>query len=123
MHTIRIDPEKNRLYLTFEGSFEYREAKQAAEDLLEQIKSLKPGFDVITDISKLESSSVEAGEILIKGHESLAELGMNRIVRVVGKQIENVVGKVQVELISKTHGISAENADSIMEAEYLLDNQ
>ena len=116
------DIEKNRLYITLKGTFEEQEAKLAASRIMGEIEKLSPGFDVITDITSIQSSDVEATDELTKVHQILRNSGVNRIVRVVGKQIDQVVGKIQFDIVSKDSGLEAKIVDSVVEAEAYLDN-
>jgi len=122
MFITRADIDKNRLYITLKGAFEEKEAKLAANRIAMDINKLQTGFDVITDISTIESSMVEAAEELAKVHKFLKESGVNKIVRVVGKHVEQIVGKLQFDLVSQDSGIMAETVDTMAEADLLLDN-
>ncbi len=116
------DIGKNRLYLSLRGTFEEQGAKLAAIRIKEEIQKLSPGFDVITDISSIQSSDVEATDQLTMVHRILKHSGVNRVVRVVGKQIDQVVGKIQFDIVSKDSGLEAKIVDTMDEAEAYLDH-
>ena len=115
------DISKNRLYITLKGSVGQAESQQVASQVIEYIKKLKPGFDVVTDISEFEPATQKAAEALLLVHKVLMEHGVNRIVRVVGMELKATVGKIQFERASRSAGIVAESADSLEDAERLLD--
>lgn len=122
MFITNADVSKNRLYITLKGAFNADEARLAAGRVVSEIKKLQPGFNVITDISMIKSSDVEAADELIKIQKLLIESGVNQIVRVVGQLIEQMVGKLQFDLASRESGIKAQTADTVAEADLLLDN-
>ena len=116
-----VDITKNRLYVTLKGAVSEAESQQIADKVIEVIKKLKPGFDVITDISEFEPATQKAAESLLLVHKALIEQGVNRIVRVVGKELKATVGKIQFERTSRNAGIVADSVNSIEDAERLLD--
>ena len=60
MQTLRIDKEKNRLYVVLTGFIDAEEMKANSDETIELTKQLKPGFDVITDISNFKPTKPEA---------------------------------------------------------------
>lgn len=121
MFIAQSDMKKNRLYITLKGAFEEEEAKLAAGRVTDEIRRLQPGFSVVTDISMIKSSAVEAAEELIRIQKLLLQSGVKNIVRVVGQKIEQIVGKLQFDLASHDSGIVAHTADTVAEADILLD--
>jgi hypothetical protein len=115
------DVSKNRLYITLKGSVGQGEYQQIASQAIDMIKKLKPGFDVVTDISEFEPATQKAAESLLLVHKALMDHGVNRIVRVVGKELKATVGKIQFERASRDAGIVADSVDSLEDAECLLD--
>lgn len=122
MFLTNSDVERNRLYIALWGTFEEQEARIAATRINKEIKKLSSGFDVITDISNIQSSDMEATDQLAKVHQLLKNSGVNRIVRVVGKQMDQVVGKIQFDIVSKDSGLEAKIVDTVIEAEAYLDS-
>ena len=62
-------------------------------------------------------------EILIEVHNALISHGVNRIARVVGGELKATVGKIQFERASRQTKISAENFDTLEDAERYLDGE
>jgi len=121
MFTTHADVEKNRLYITLKGAFEEDEAKVAAGRVAAEINKLRTGFDVITDISMIKSSALEATDELIKIQKLLIVSGVKDIIRIVGKQGEQIFGKLQFDMASNESGIAAKTANTMVEADLILD--
>jgi cyclopropane fatty-acyl-phospholipid synthase-like methyltransferase len=121
MYQSRTDIERNRLYITLKGRITAKEAGEATHRIIEDVSTLKPGFDVITDITKFEPVTQKETEALLTVHKALMERGVNRIVRVVGTELKATVGKIQMERTSRQSKIVAENFDSLEEADRYLD--
>ena len=121
MYKSRIDIDQNRLYITLIGRISLEESKQAAIQVIADLKGLKSGFDVVTDISEFEPVTQKEVDVIIQVHKILIESGVNRIARVVGSEIKATVGKIQFERASKLSKIVAENFDSVENADRYLD--
>ena len=123
MYQSRADIDQNRLYVTLKGRIASEESKQAASRVIADLKKLEPGFDVVTDISEFEPATQKEVDILIQVHKVLIESGVNRIARVVGREIKATVGKIQFERASKLTKVVAENFDSVEDADRYLDGK
>ena len=121
MYKSRVDIDQNRLYITLKGRISLEESKQAAIQVIAELKELKSGFDVVTDISEFEPVTQKEVDVIIQVHKILIESGVNRIARVVGSEIKATVGKIQFERASKLSNIVAENFDSVEDADRYLD--
>jgi hypothetical protein len=119
-HDIRADVVKNRLYLRLVGFMTDDQAAEVAETIIQEIQKLRPGFDVINDISSLKPASPTATEHLRRAQEASARRGHGRIIRIVGKQ---AVTQMQWNrtLKASSQGANAEVAATLAEAERLLD--
>ncbi|MBW1810031.1 MAG: hypothetical protein JRJ87_17675 [Deltaproteobacteria bacterium] len=118
LYNITADIPKNRLYLTFEGSFSDDEAKLVFKETLKEANKLRAGFDVINDISEFQPATIEGTKVIQAAQEVLVKLGVNRVVRVVGKSI---IGQMQFRRTFKTFGKVAQTAATVEEAEKMLD--
>lgn len=121
MYQSRADIDQNRLYITLKGRIASKESKQAASQVIADLKGLKYGFDVVTDISEFEPATQKEADMLIRVHKALIESGVNRIVRVVSSGLKATVGKIQFERASKLTKVVAENFNSIEDADRYLD--
>ncbi len=121
MYQLRTDIDRNRLYITLKGRITAEESKQAARQLMADIKTLEPGFDVITDISDLEPATKNEAKTVMEAQNALIGHGVNRIARVVGTELKATVGKIQFDRASRQTKIAAENFDTLEDAERYLD--
>ncbi len=119
MYKIHTEIGKNRLYITINGILSLEEAKKARAAIESSVASLKTGFDVINDISKLIRADEAGGIVLKEINVLLIQKGVKRIVRVVGTSkiglIQFANNTVQIEQY-KIHYVP-----SMKEAEKLLD--
>lgn len=122
MYQSRTDIEKNRLYVTLKGRIASEESRQAANQVMTDLKRLKPGFDVITDISEFEPATQKEVDMLIEVHRVLIEKGVQRIARVIGSELKATVGKIQFERASKLTKVVAQNFNSVEDADRYLDS-
>ncbi|MCX6169794.1 MAG: hypothetical protein NTX65_10665 [Ignavibacteriales bacterium] len=84
MVKVKKDIEKNRLYVFISGMLSFDEAEKAKELITKEVELLKPGFDLINDISKFIHGADEAGSILKEIMILLIQKKVNRVVRIVG---------------------------------------
>lgn len=110
---------KNRMHLKIEGKVDVQEMKAWSNDLLTQLKKLKPGFNVISEISNCQPTTEEGRQILVETQGKAKELGMNNVVRIV--KLNNAVTANQWQRSSRSVGYIAMEAESVEKAEKLLD--
>ncbi len=120
MYQFKIDPVKNRLYITLEGFFSAEEMKKCSDDTIEAVKQLKPGYDVITDISRFSPVSADALQEITRVQEYFKKSGVRRGVRIVGK---NAVTRMQFKRLGKSVGYVSAEVATLAEAERFLDGQ
>ncbi len=113
----RADTGKNRLYVVLQGFLNGDEARDAADTTIAEAKKLRPGFDVINDISTVKATSEEGVKELLRCQSFLKQKGVSRVIRVVP---EVTVGSLQIARTSKQVGYEADSARSIEEAEEKL---
>ncbi len=119
MYEIKVDTQKNRLYVILKGFMDQEEAKNAANEVTRQSMLLTPGFDILTDISEFSPVSPEAAEEVKRAQGMLFRRGAKRVVRVV----KNVLSSMQFKRTQKEAGAKYEvlTAASVEEAEQMLD--
>jgi hypothetical protein len=115
---VRVRVGKNRLYFTMSGVVSQAEAKAAADQTIQEVSRLRPGFDTISSISGLEPLEPGALAEIERINAFLVNLQRGRLIRVVGKSAQ---AAVQFERLSRGHGYSAQLAFSLKEAERILD--
>jgi hypothetical protein len=119
MYTIRADTTKNRLYVKFIGFFDYKEMKAATDKTIEEAKKLKPGFDVINDVSDFKPAAQDMLKEIERAQSFLKKAGVRHGVRVEGKA---KLSNIQFSRIGKAVDYVAEIVETMEEAEKLLDS-
>ncbi len=121
-YTIRADRTKNRLYVILKGFFTEEQSHEALQTTLAELKKMKPGFSVITDISEFKPATQEVLERMQNGQKAIAASGVQRIVRVVDRKF--ITGQLQFLRQGKQIYQGQQEvvmAPSLEEAERLLD--
>ena len=85
MYEINIDTNKNVAFLKLVGFMEESEATEAADALIANLKKLKPGCTLVNDISEFKATSEESAKQIKRGQAAVFEIGVKRVIRVVGK--------------------------------------
>ena len=118
---VEYDIAKNRIYIVLEGFHDVEEARRVKEAYREAAEILKPGFTVLSDVSKY----VPGSEAVQKVHAEVAVIaskaGVGKVARVIG---EKPLGGMQIKRISKANaGYDSKNFITREEAEdYLGDD-
>ncbi len=81
---VDVSVEKQRLSVTMRGFLDFAQAELLLADLRAALATLRPGFDVITDVSRLGTVTPAAFPLLRRAATAYVEAGMRRMVRVVG---------------------------------------
>ncbi|MFP2934315.1 hypothetical protein ACLESO_56190 [Pyxidicoccus sp. 3LG] len=109
---------KNRLVVRIWGEVDGQEAYRVGDAAVLAIERLRPGFDMVSDLSGVTQLPPESTGQLRRIIEAARAKGYRRTVRVVGR---SAVAAVQFERISRALGHEAHLAFSMEEAERLLD--
>jgi hypothetical protein len=120
VYEVRVDTNKNRLYLILKGFLKDGQAKEAADQVIAGIDKLKPGFDIITDIREFKPMSPKGSDEIARGQQYAKDKGVRRIVRVVGRE---VIGGMQFDRVAQNTEVGGEYTESIENAEALLDEE
>lgn len=119
MHEVRIDKEKNRLYLVLERLDSAAEIAEVGDKIRVACESLQQGFTCLTDMRNYELLDKDL-EVYIQGVQKfLVQAGMSRVVRVVRRF--DRWGHLQFDRSSMGIGYHAQNVNSIEEALAILD--
>lgn len=116
---IRIDEEKNRLYLKLSGYFDYQAAKVASYQITSVISNLRANADAINDLSDLKGFEKRAVFHIRKIIHTLDYVGVNRVVRITdpGSKISTILDRLYQD--EKSYTVS--QAGSLQEADSILD--
>jgi hypothetical protein len=121
MYQIKADIEKNRLYITIGGIPVENEKEALVREIENKIKELKQGFDCITDLRKYEVQPDETEEFIYQAQKILSEAGLSNVVRVIKKF--GSLAHFQFDKVSVAVGYHAQNANTLEEAEAILDEK
>ena len=111
----------NRLYLQLQGSMSDDQARDVADQIIQEVRKLRPGFAIINDISELKPASPAATEHLRRAQEASVRQGCGRVIRVVGTQ---AITQMQwSRTLKAAHHVGAETATTFEEALQMLDKK
>ena len=119
MHEIRADQSKNRLYITLGGFSSLDQVEQTVQEVKQAIQNLRPGFDVITDVSSYRPAREEVAAAIQQMQVFLKSAGMRRVVRVLSS---SAIAGMQFNRLGKEAGYQASHVSSLEEAEKLLES-
>ncbi|MGA2082537.1 MAG: hypothetical protein ABSH53_18260 [Holophaga sp.] len=117
MFQVAVNPEKNRLYVTLEGHLDPAERKEAAKAFLAAISELRPGFDIVHDMTGLHPTDPEGLKELVRIQAAAKIKGVRTVIRVV--KIPLV--RLQFERVALETGWVYETAATLQEADQRLD--
>ena len=117
MFQITVNPEKNRLYVTLEGHLDPSERKEAAKAFVAAISGLRPGFDIVHDMTGLHPTDSEGLKELVRIQAAAKIKGVRKVIRVV--KIPLV--RLQFERVALETGWAFETAATLQEADERLD--
>ncbi len=118
MYTVTADTVKNRLYVKLVGFFDYKEMKEATDKTIVETAKLKPGFDVITDLSEFKPVGQDTLDEVKRGQAHLNKAGRRYAIRVEGKM---KLTSLQFSRMGKNTDYMPDIVASLEEAEKLLD--
>ncbi len=110
---------KNRMHLMLKGKIDLNEMNAWSADLLSQLKRLKPGFSVISEIAECQPTTEDGRQVLINTQKSAKEMGMGHVIRII--KDSNFVTANQWQRSSRAVGYAAMEAESVDAAIKLLD--
>ena len=120
MFSVEADIQKNRLYCKMVGYFDYKEMKDCTDKTILEVKKLKPGFDVITDLSEFKPVGQDTVEEVARGQAYLKKAGVRYAIRVEGK---SKLTSMQFSRMGKNTDYIPDIVASMEEAEKLLDDK
>jgi hypothetical protein len=118
MIKVTADTAQNRLNITMIGTLSVEEAQKSKLTIESTIATLKPGFDVINDISRFIRGDDAAGNVLKEIIILLIQYRVNRVVRVVGTSKSGLIQFANNTLQIDQYKISY--VPTLEEAELLL---
>jgi hypothetical protein len=122
MYEIEADTRENVLYLDLTGRMTEDEIAEAADEAVAAGEQLREGFHIINDLSGFAPPSPEAAKSIKRAQGELKEMGVDRVIRIADEDTSRVVVNA-FERRSKDVGYSGETADSVREAERMLEDE
>lgn len=119
-YEIDADVLANRLSIDLTGRMGADEISEAADVTVEKAEALDEGFDIVNNLSGFKPPSPEAAKPIKRAQSELEEMGVERVVRVTDEETSQVVINA-FERRSQDVGYSGETADSVAEAEEMLE--
>ena len=96
---VKTDIKKNRLYITLPTTIVKKDLEKIYSDIRFGVADLKPGFDVITDLTYCTIGHLSAISTLRKIMAFLVSNKVGRVVRIVGNM--NVILKSEIKGLGK----------------------
>jgi hypothetical protein len=121
-YNIDADIVANRLYIDLNGRMDADKISEAADVTIDEAAVLDDGFDIVNDLSGFKPPSPEAAKPIKRAQGELKEMGVDRVIRVTDDETSQVVINA-FERRSRDVGYSGETADSVEEADQMLDKQ
>ena len=118
-YNIRVDPVRNRLYITLEGFFTLAEIKRCGDETIEATKKLRPGYCVVTDITQYKAGLPEVAQDIERVQAHFRSSGARQGVRIVGA---NLLSGMQFRRTGGKAEYNSVNVPSLAEAEKFLDS-
>lgn len=116
MLEVKVDMQKNYIFIKMEGFMHDDDMKKAAEEVIKEAKKLKKNYTVITDVTKFRPSSQGGASEIQKAQKFLLDNGASKFIRIV----ESVLGKMQFTKNAKEVGIEVIEVRSYEEAHNYL---
>jgi hypothetical protein len=120
LYEVRVDIDKNRLYLTVKGFWKSpAQAPEYIADLKAAAEKIKPGFTILTDLRTMKPPTTEVGQLHVEAQKNLVESGLSKTAEVVGSAI---LLEMQLKKYAQTSSMSKAEFESVEEAEAWLDS-
>jgi len=120
MYDVEADQSENRLYIDLSGRMEKPELEEAADAVLTEAENLHDGFDIVNDLTGFAPPSPDDAVVIKEAQSELRDMGLDRVIRVTDDETSDVV-TTAFERRSRDVGYSGETANSVTEAEAMLD--
>jgi hypothetical protein len=117
MYNVSCNIAKNRMYFTLAGYMGPEQLTRAVDVLVEAAKIMNAGFDVIADVSELQSPANSRLQGVQRARTGLRRYGLRRLVRVVADPSHVLLSY----RLAMQDGITVVTAYSRQAAESLLD--
>lgn len=119
MHSMRMDLEKNCLFLSFGPIEGHQEFQQILKDVERVLPDFSPGFACVTDLREYQRTGRASEEIILQIQKRLKEAGLAFAVRIERRQ--SLFEHLQFETGSMEAGYATHHVRTLEEAEKVLE--
>ena len=120
MYKVETDKSKNLLRVTFSGRVEADDLKVGVEKLKVKLKEMRPGFKLLTDLTALESMSIECVPHLEDSMNACNKSGVSKVVRVIPDPKKDIGLKI-LSIFHYRRPIRIVTVETLAEAITILD--
>jgi len=117
---VRVDIKRNRLYCSIVGKISKSDMENFYTDVRFGVADLKPGFDVITDLTNCNFGHLAAIPAFRKVTHYLAGKGVGEVVRVVNPK--SMIYRQAMNFASRAQGYKPVYVSTLQEAEEFLNH-
>lgn len=121
MNEIQSNQNKNRIYITLKGKVGMDEVIAVIDKIKSDIRTLKPGYSVVSDIADFVPVSEEVRQMIADTMKHMKDNGMGKVVRIINDTPTSTVTGNQWARTSRIAGYTADTAPTLEEAEKILD--
>ena len=115
MFQVAIDKQQNLLRISFSQQVGQREAKRFRQRLGAILGELQPGFQLLTDLSELESMDYRCVPEIELAMEICRQKGVTKVVRVI-PDIKKDIGFTIMSFFHYKHGVPIVTCETLGEA-------
>ncbi len=116
---VRVDIPKNRIYCVIAGKITTKDITEFFTDIRFGVADLKPGFDVVTDLTQCNIGHLAVIPTFRKIMHYIASKEVREIVRVVDKK--SIVFRQAMNVTAQIQGYKPVYVETLEEADELLD--
>ena len=117
----RVDKDKNRIYIYFEGFLEEERARKLHDSYKNAIAQVKSGFTVLTYAENYKPGGPQVQEIVSRMVKMAEDAGCKKVARVIGA---TPLGGMQINRLAKVstsyasrHFTTAEEAEAYLDSD------
>ena len=119
MFTIESDATRNRLVIRYKGFVSAAEMREGVPKIEAALASLRPGFQLLTDLSGLSEMEVEAAGTIKQVMDLCRQRGIARVVRVIPDPKKDIGFNIMSHFHYK-RGVGIVTCETLAEAQAAL---
>jgi anti-anti-sigma regulatory factor len=119
MFQVKADKSKNLLRINFTGHVDLEEAQRYGEQAAALLAGLQPGFQLLTDLSGLETMDFACARYIRQVMELCSKKGVAKVVRVIPDPRKDIGFNI-LSLFHYRRGIRIVTCETLEEAKKIL---